>query len=185
MQIRSPIRLSRPSSHHRTSSDDSESSTMTSVSSFFKSRSFRFQKSRKMFMEKKSVSFAPLVSVIHVQSYKEDLKQELWYSSEDIHMIKKRNYILVNQYRRGYFSENTVDTFFGLEQYWTLDEVRCRRDRLYDAVLTLQDRCKDRSHSSTPDLIAKVYQNVLRQQCALECQNRIIRKPNLAPLTTQ
>lgn len=168
MRVRA-IRRPRLSSSLSSSSTDSESSK-ASLASFFKSRPFNFQKksSGVLLVGKKSVSFAPLVSVVRVQSYVEDTKQELWYSNEDIQTMKKNNYMLVNQYRSGYFFESNTNTFLGLEQYLFLKEARFRRDCLYSAVLSLQNHWKEKSHPSNAERIARVYRKVLRRSVVSE-----------------
>jgi hypothetical protein len=96
------------------------------------------------------------------------MKDELWYSKEDIQTIKKKNCILVNQYKSGYFFESNMNTFLGLEQYLIFEEARFRRDCVYDAVLGLQDRWKEKSFPSDAERLAKVYRRVLQRTIVSE-----------------
>jgi hypothetical protein len=89
-----------------------------------------------------SVDFAGEHTVIEVEKHNVDMKDDIWYSREEYHIIKARNSIIVRMMKTGRFEESDEHSFRGLE-HKLKDGYRQRRANKFNAlnaVLEEQDR---------------------------------------------
>ncbi|GAX10541.1 hypothetical protein FisN_40Lh009 [Fistulifera solaris] len=159
----------RPSMANSISSDDSESSTIT-ASSTTTNKSLWGKLSPRKPMRKastrrlvRSVSFEedPVSDVRKVALYEQ--KTDIWYSKEEMKLIKKRNQLIVYLKENGGFEESDDHTFLGLDSMLDGDKIQTKRETIYGAVLREQQKLSSRRKTVNAERIAKVYKEQMRQ----------------------
>jgi hypothetical protein len=159
----------RPSMASSVSSDDSESSTITTSSTTTNKSLWGKLSPRKPVRKAstrrliRSVSFEedPVSDVRKVALHEQ--KTDIWYSKEEMKLIKKRNQLIVYLKENGDFEESDDHTFLGLDSMLYGDKIQTKRETIYGAVLREQQKLSSRRKTVNAERIAKVYKVQMQQ----------------------
>ena len=149
------------------SSDDSESSTVattTSKSIWGKLSSPRKSAHKSPRRLVRSVSFEedPVSQVHHVALHEQ--KTDIWYTKEEMKLIKKRNQLIVYLKETGDFEESDDLTFLGLDCMLNGERIQHKRETIYGAVLREQQKLSSSKRKTVnQERIAKVYQEQMQR----------------------
>jgi hypothetical protein len=111
--------------------------------------------------QRKTVSFYPMIRMRRVERHDEESASELWYSLADVRAFTVANYGAVKQYRENAFMESSMETFMGLECLLKKQEMKQKRDCIYNAVLQAQRYYHGQGSANIPEQIATVYKETM------------------------
>lgn len=143
-------------------SDDSESSTIATTRSLWSKLSTR--KSTRRITRSVSFEEDPVTEVQCVEL--PEKKTAIWYTKEEMKLIKKRNLLIVYLKEKGDFEESEDHTFLGLDHYLKEADIQSKRESIYGAVLREQARQNSKRKTVNQDKLAKVYRESMQQLAA-------------------
>lgn len=165
IQKQTPIQsIPRRVSMNSVCSDDSESSTVTTTSKSFWGKLSQPKSPRKSTRRLvRSVSFEqdPVAEVHRVALHEQ--KTDIWYTKEEMKLIKKRNHLIVYLKESGDFEESDDHTFLGLDGMLNGEKIQRKRETIYGAVLREQQKLSSKRKTANQDRIAKVYQEQMQR----------------------